>query len=1010
MTRYCILAVALVSRFGSPTPAADWPTFRGDAARSGYTTDELPKELSLRWSLRPLHAPQPAWPRSSRIQFDRALQVVIGDGRVYFGSSADGKVYCLDATTGREVWSIFTAAPVRFAPALWSDRVLVASDDGYLYALAAKDGSLLWKRRGGPRDELLLGNDRLVSRWPARGGPVVVDDIVYFAAGIWPSEGIYLYALDPATGKVLWSNDDSGSIYMPQPHGGANAHSGVAAQGYLAAAGERLLVPTGRAVPAAFQRKEGKLDYFHLQRYGQLGGGELVVAGAAFLNSGWLFESQTGEAVQRLGQGVFAATPGGVIQSTATTLASHRFAEMASKDRRGNPRVYRGLTPEFVVNDVPGGASLIVAGKTAVVGGSGAVTLVDLAEKRRTQSLKIDGTAYGLAAADGALYVSTDRGTIYCFAAPGDTASQITREAGPTSPYGDDSPFAEAAAEIVKRSGITEGYCVDLACGDGALAYELARRTKLRIYAVDASEDRVAAARTKLSATGLYGVRVMVHQASPDATRYPNHFANLVVCARTVAEGPAAAPAEEAARLQRPAGGVACFGRPGEMQAAVRAALAGAGAWTHQYANAANTSCSDDKLLKGRLRILWYRDADFDLPQRHGRAPAPLYLDGRLFHEGLNGIRAVDAYNGRTLWEFPLPGILKPYHADHLMGTAGTGSNMCVAGDSLYVRHGDRCFRIAAADGRKLAEFTVPAASASKREKSEEQKGIWGYLACEDGLLFGSLVDEQHVVRHSWKPADMSELFTESTALFALDARTGEPRWSYRAKHSIRHNAIAIGGGRVYLIDRPQAEGDRPARRGERPLSAAAPHGPGTLLALDAATGNVVWKQDKEIYGTLLALSTRHNALLMSYQPTRFKLPSEQGGRLGVFRTDDGRRLWDKTAKYETRPMINDLTVYAHGGAWDLLTGEQRPFQLTGKSYGCGQLSGCESLLFYRSATLGYFDLSATSLGTQNFGGIRPGCWINAIPAGGIVLVPDAASGCVCSYLNQAWMALEPGP
>ena len=64
---------------------------------------------------------------------------------------------------------------------------------------------------------------------------MVMGDTVYFAAGIWPSDGIYLYALDAATGQVRWQNDDSGSIYMPQPHGGANAESGVAAQGYLAA-------------------------------------------------------------------------------------------------------------------------------------------------------------------------------------------------------------------------------------------------------------------------------------------------------------------------------------------------------------------------------------------------------------------------------------------------------------------------------------------------------------------------------------------------------------------------------------------------------------------------------------------------------------------------------------------------------------------------------------------------------------------------------------------------------
>ena len=45
----------------------------------------------------------------------------------------------------------------------------------------------------------MLGNDRLISHWPARGGPVVADGVVYFAAGLWPSDGIYVYALDGRT-------------------------------------------------------------------------------------------------------------------------------------------------------------------------------------------------------------------------------------------------------------------------------------------------------------------------------------------------------------------------------------------------------------------------------------------------------------------------------------------------------------------------------------------------------------------------------------------------------------------------------------------------------------------------------------------------------------------------------------------------------------------------------------------------------------------------------------------
>lgn len=40
-------------------------------------------------------------------------------------------------------------------------------------------------------------------------------------------------------------------------------------------------------------------------------------------------------------------------------------------------------------------------------------------------------------------------------------------------------------------------------------------------------------------------------------------------------------------------------------------------------------------------------------------------------------------------------------------------------------------------------------------------------------------------------------------------------------------------------------------------------------------------------------------------------------------------------------------------------------------------------------------------------GGIRPGCWINALPVGGLVLVPDAWAGCQCSYQNRSWMALS---
>ena len=145
--------------------------------------------------------------------------------------------------------------------------------------------------------------------------------------------------------------------------------------------------------------------------------------------------------------------------------------------------------------------------------------------------------------------------------------------------------------------------------------------------------------------------------------------------------------------------------------------------------------------------------------------------------------------------------------------------------------------------------------------------------------------------------------------------------------------------------------------------------------------------------------------LLMSYQSTRFKLPSEVGGRMAVFRATEGYRVWDKKIDYITRPLVNDRTIITQPARLDLLTGEDEPWSFK-RSYGCGQMAGSKNLLLFRSATVGYFDFTRKA-GTENFGGIRPGCWVNALPAGGLVFIPDASAGCRCSYQNRSWVALQ---
>ena len=1050
--------------------AGDWPTYRADAARSGTTAEPLPQQLDLQWSYRAKHKPRPAWPTSDRIHFDFAYQPIVVGRTVIFGTSTNDKVVALDLSTGTQRWAFFTEGPVRFAPAAWRDRLFVASDDGWLYAISIAEGKLLWKHRGGPNDRRLLGNDRMISRWPARGGPVVIENQVFYAAGMWPTEGVYLHALDAASGKVVWTNDSTGTLTMPQPHGGSSARSGMTPQGYLLANDQQVFVPTGRAVPAVFRRSDGELLYYHLQKNHSIGGARAMLADRFLCNGGCLFDQQTGLLAARCGRGLLSATPDGLLQSTHTTLIGYRWKDLEGRTRKGKPVRYYGLEkycevelekqqqpevlaevfrrypslkdlyephvrfkevfgsilnqnnlevelaqrrPElqelglriepFLATTYEKTGEVIVAGSEAICGARGALRVVDLAKQTVRWSHRVEGTVLGLAASQGHLIASTDEGMIYAFGPrvgePAARKESDSDDRNPENPSGA-IDYEAAAAEILK-TGVTDGFCVDLGCEAGDLALALARKSRLQIACIEPDSQKVLRARRKLDAAGLYGGRVAVAHGDPSDAPYTKHCANLVVSSRALS-GDAAEPAA-VRRIQRPLSGVVCLGRPGHMQIRRRGPLEGAEDWTHQNANPANTLCSGDRLAKGPLESLWFRDVDFEITDRHAQGPAPLVSQGCLVVEGVNGLCGLDAYNGRTLWIYPMNGILKDCDGSHHDVAVGdTGSNFCLSDDSVYVASGPRCLRLDLKTGKLLAEFATPAANGDKNRN-------WGYLATIGGMLYGSVVNEEHTVSPRYRDI---RLRTESVLFFAMDAKTGEVKWRYEPKQSIRNNAIAIARDRVYLVDRPLAMADRitePKRYGKhRPSLKPGQHPGGVLLALDAANGKIVWQQTDDVFGTQLAVSQQHGVLLMYYQALRydfFQLPSEIGGRMAAFETATGMRIWDRKVVHKTRPVINDTVIYAYGGAWNLKTGEEIPFKLE-RTHGCGQISASANLMLFRSATLGYLDLTRNE-GTENFGGMRLGCWINAIPAAGLVLVPDGSAKCQCSYQNHAWLALQ---
>src|SRR5262245_15633433 len=188
----CLALFAMLS-LPAPVLGTDWPMHGYDAGRSSASPEQLAPDLHLQW-VREWPALQPAWPDQPQMQFDAAYAPVVLGKTLFVGSSRTDSITALDTATGAEKWTFFTDGPVRFAPVGWDGKVYCTADDCYLYCLDAEHGTLLWKFQGAPVERRILGNERLISTWPARGGPVVADGIVYFTAGIWPFMGIFIHA------------------------------------------------------------------------------------------------------------------------------------------------------------------------------------------------------------------------------------------------------------------------------------------------------------------------------------------------------------------------------------------------------------------------------------------------------------------------------------------------------------------------------------------------------------------------------------------------------------------------------------------------------------------------------------------------------------------------------------------------------------------------------------------------------------------------------------------------
>ena len=1109
----CLLSVCSISP--RPVSADDWPSYRNGPDRQGSTSEVVDGPLQPVWNYRTPVPPRLAWSSAEgrvmesklighRTKYDDALHPVVVGDRVFLGSSVDHHVHCLNLASGEFLWSFATGGPVRLAPTVAGDRVYFGSDDGYAYCVAADDGTLIWKRLAGPAEEWLLARGEMISRWPVRTGVLVDDGVAFFGAGIFPHEDVFLHAVDATDGTSLWSQDN-----ISVQDAGRND---LSPQGYLLANDQYLFVPSGGSLPAAFDRQTGEFLYkrtfsWRTTAGGVIGGIQTLLADGQLYASGphhWLaLDQRSGD----VGFGWFAGRQlivqdEAAYAATGTHLARYDREEYAVNSRlrqqleldlyalnRKKPKAeaekkqlqrqvdtVKAKLDEIAAigirwqTEIADDAALLATGNLVFLGGDGQVTAYDIADGKQVWQVEVDGEARGLVFAGGHLLVSTTTGTITAFAAASETTAP-----GPNPPI--DQPFADdewtpiyaaAAEEILQESGVRRGFCLIVGNEQGRLAWELARRSELSIYAIDTDPTKVDQARESLLPTGMYGHRIVVHHADPADTYYSNYFANLIVSDTLIATGKLPEAAEQVARHLKPQGGVMLLGAPAEapdsiVESATRAetaetwlaasdiadqattttspqwtrvtrgALPGAGDWTHQYGNAANTAVSSDTRVKGGLGVLWYGDpGPNEMVNRHDGAVGPLSVQGRLIVQGEWSIMAYDAYNGLFLWKHENPEAIRT-------GVFNNENPANIAASDRHIFHfvGDQCLQLDLETGQTLAVHRLPTALDDSRYQ-------WGYLAVQDDLLFGAATMRTEIDARQRRRG--KQTIDSTDHLFAIDVNTGDHLWTYEGQH-ISHHTIAIGPQELFFIDSSISPEQRDAilrqdkselaqLTGEQREAAEQRAKQADIrraVALDTRTGQQRWAEavdvtdcsDIGIGGGKLTLIYQDGVLLLcgananGHYWKQFIDGEFSQRRLVALQAADGYKLWARDANYKNRPIIVGSKVLAEPWIYDLHSGSQLttthpvtqaevPWSLMRTGHHCGMFTGCDSgMLLFRSGDTAFYDLDSES-GTRHFAGHRIGCWINAIPASGLVMIPEASAGCVCLFSIASTIVMEP--
>ncbi|MBL7154755.1 MAG: PQQ-binding-like beta-propeller repeat protein [Phycisphaerae bacterium] len=568
------------------------------------------------------------------------------------------------------------------------------------------------------------------------------------------------------------------------------------------------------------------------------------------------------------------------------------------------------------------------------------------------------------------------------------------------------APQEQQAKQILQATGVRGGLVVHLGCGDGNLTAALRAGDSYLVHGLALKPQDLTTARASIRDAGLYGP-VSADLLEGGMLPYIENSVNLII-----ADGPTEVPEEEIMRVLVPRG-VAYLKEDGKWTKTVKPRPDNIDEWTHYLHDSTNNAVAHDTAIGPPRHLQWEGSPRYS---RHheftSSVAAVVSASGRVFSIMDMGSRASihmppkwrltarDAFNGIVLWEKPIK-----LWFNHLWplkdGPAQPPRRLVAVGDSVYVTLGldARVSRLDAATGKTLKSYPGT-------EFTEE-------ILYSDGALFLLKNDESMnpddyypklMVCWDEKNRTMKEaagwlLKPEKREIIALDAETGEVLW--KAEHKVEPLTLAADDKGVYF------------------------HNWTRVVCLNRKTGERNWQSEPIVPRENMGYV--YGPTLVAYDDVVLFADGRLKRKIYALAKKDGKPLWEAPhypAGHAGSPedlLVADGLVWcgkiAGGGTSGVFTGRdprtgevKREFEPDIKTYWfhhrCYRAKATDEYFLASRTGIEFVDIRNKTWEAHHW--VRGACSYGVMPCNGLIYAPPSPCACYLDSKLSGFCALAP--